>query len=72
MTDLRISVDTTELDKAIEKAERLRDILKDCKELEELPPAKQSCERCQHCPYKRCVEPIWRYDTWKITCIDRN
>ncbi len=35
MADLSISIDIAELDKAIEKAERLRDILRECRDLEE-------------------------------------
>jgi len=73
MADLSISIDTAELDKTIEKAERLLNILKECKELQE--PTKElisiSYEKCCECPYKRCSDPIWLYEPWRITCGDR-
>lgn len=71
MADLRILIDTAELDKTIEKAERLRDILKEYKELQtpieiEVEPLKFSCEKCCDCPYKKTNI----YEPWTITRND--
>jgi hypothetical protein len=72
MADLKISIDTAELDKAIEKAERLLNILKECKELQEPTQVliSISYEKCCECPYKKCSDPIRVYEPWRITYGD--
>ncbi len=77
MAELKISVDVSELDNAIAKAERLRDILKECKELQEpveldeivAEPLKFSCERCCECE-QCCYHPVPIFAPLKITGTD--
>lgn len=70
MAELSISIDVAELDKEIEKAERLLKLLRECKKLQEseVEPISISYEKCCECPYKRCSDPIWLYEPWRITC----
>lgn len=73
MAELSISIDVTELDKEIEKAERLLKLLRECKKLQEpeVEPISISYEKCCDCPYKRCFgSPIWYWDQGRITCGD--
>ena len=69
MAELSISIDVTELDKEIEKAERLLKLLRECKKLQEpeVEPISISYEKCYDCPYKRCS---WYWNPWRITCGD--
>ena len=72
IAELSISIDVTELDKEIEKAERLLKLLRECKKLQEseVEPISISYEKCCECPYKRCSDPIWLYEPRRITYGD--
>jgi len=72
MAELSVSIDATELDKEIEKAERLLKLLRECKKLQEseVEPISISYEKCCECPYKRCSDPIWLYEPRRITYGD--